>query len=580
MLLGAWIGTWKKRYQWIFVALTLLLLLLHLIDFPLARMMDLSVWQAWKLIIKETWENFIEMLYATHIRMLTWIGIGIGCLLFLILGLITYGLSGKRSISLSMRSYMYTLAIFPLAMLLCDCLFLPSFPVSLWRTYEKALPWKRTLVSAKEHTLSLSAHLKPMLSEEATLESISQLTSPVSMRLIAEKKEIAEEHKRQPDIFLFIVESFRRDYLTNEIAPHLADLERISTSAVENIANANATQLSWFSTFYGKFPFYFATVKERKWRSGSPALYLLKKMGYRIEVFSAARLSYYKMDELIFGKDLQLADAIHSYQHDDSTPAYESDRKTMEHLISRTMEKGPNRGRCYIVFLESTHFGYSWPAGKGVFWPCCDQINYLDLLLSKRTLPSVQNRYRNAIHYLDSLFGDFIRAMKKTKKWEDAVVIVTSDHGEEFYEGGHLFHGSSLNSAQTRIPLFFKLGRRPKESASSLGSHIDLFPTLFHHLFEREEPFQQLFDGQSILTAKKWPYALTGRYNGCCNPYEFCQTTRHKLIAQFTQPHLLFEAQEIRIMEMRDTKDCPIDNSMQTIEKEFRPGLDELFKYP
>lgn len=204
VLLGAWIGTWKKRYQWIFVALTLLLLLLHLIDFPLARMMDLSVWQAWKLIIKETWENFIEMLYATHIRMLTWIGIGIGCLLFLILGLITYGLSGKRSISLSMRSYMYTLAIFPLAMLLCDCLFLPSFPVSLWRTYEKALPWKRTLVSAKEHTLSLSAHLKPMLSEEATLESISQLTSPVSMRLIAEKKRLPKSIRDNP-IFFFLL---------------------------------------------------------------------------------------------------------------------------------------------------------------------------------------------------------------------------------------------------------------------------------------------------------------------------------------------------------------------------------------
>lgn len=578
VLLSGWIGAWKKKYQWIFVVCTLVLLLLHLIDFPLVRMMDLSIWQACKLILQETWNNFIEMLHATHIRMFTWIGLGIGCLLFLILGLLGYAVSERYSISLSMRACVCTLAIFPLTMLLCDCVLSPYFPVSYWRTYERTLPWKRTFASVKESKISLQSHLQPMLNEKEMLESISQVVSPFSMQLVVEK---TAEYQKQPDIFLFIIESLRRDYLTNEVAPHLTDLERVSTSAVENIASANATQLSWFSIFYGKFPFYFATLKERKWQSGSPALYLLKKMGYRIEVFSAARLSYYKMDELIFGKNLQLADAIHSYPHDDFTPAYESDRRTMEHLIARATEKGNQRGRCYIIFLESTHFGYSWPTEKCVFWPCDDQINYLDLLVSKRTLPSVQNRYRNAIHYLDDLFGDFIQALKKTKKWEDAVIAVTSDHGEEFYEGGHLFHASSLNSAQTRIPLFFKLGKRPKESASILGSHIDLFPTLFHHLLQQEEPFQQFFDGQSILTAKKWPYTLTGRYNGCCNPYEFCmETPRQKLIAQFTQPQRLFETQEIRIMELRDTKDRQIESSSHAIEKEFLSGINELFKHP
>lgn len=83
-LIGAWVGKLARGYQWAFVGTTLILLLMHLIDFPLVRFMDLSIWQALGLVLGETFENFIEMLYATHMSMATWIGgaIALACIFF------------------------------------------------------------------------------------------------------------------------------------------------------------------------------------------------------------------------------------------------------------------------------------------------------------------------------------------------------------------------------------------------------------------------------------------------------------------------------------------------------------------
>lgn len=561
-LIGSWIGKLARGYQWAFVGITLILLLMHLIDFPLVRFMDLSIWQALGLVLGETFENFIEMLYATHMTMASWIGgaLALACIFFL--GLAAYRLSERRPLKVPLGAFALLFVFLPLGMFICERQFISNSSEMLWRAHEKALPWKRTLSSREAIKLSLGSPLKPLLSEEKMLEHISALPTELDSR---------------PDIFIFIIESLRNDYLTEVIAPHLTELEKTSTSAAENIASANATQLSWFSAFFGKHPLYFAAFQERGWQSGSPALALLKKWDYEIEVFSATRLAYYKMDELIFGKNLQLADALHLYPSDDLIPAYESDRKTIHRLIERATEERSTGGRCYIVFLESTHFGYSWPPEMNHFKPFSDQINYLELLVSKQRLESVQNRYRNAIHYLDSLFGEFASALKLSGKWEESVIALTGDHGEEFYEEGHLFHASNLNKAQTRVPLLFKLGARPKEAAAALGSHVDLFPTLFHHLLGNETT-SDLFDGQSILCAKKWPYTLTGRYNGSRSPYEFCIEKPHqKLIVQLTAPHALFQAQDLRILEVRSTLDHPTHASLETIEHEFRAALDHLF---
>lgn len=64
--------------------------------------------------------------------------------------------------------------------------------------------------------------------------------------------------------------------------------------------------------------------------------------------------------------------------------------------------------------------------------------------------------------------------------YEDAIIVIVADHGEEFLEHGNMIHGNNLRQTQVHVPLMIKLphnehaGLRIKEKVSS----IDILPTL------------------------------------------------------------------------------------------------------
>lgn len=313
------------------------------------------------------------------------------------------------------------------------------------------------------------------------------------------------------------------------------------------LASGNGTQLSWFSIFNSKFPFYFSKMEPKNWQSGSLGLQCLKQLGYQVHVFSSTRLSYYQMDKRLFGGKHQLADSFFLFPAGDDMPAHECDRRVFEALELKAAEG--RGGRCFLVFLESTHFDYSFPEG-GRFTPYDEGINHAQLALSHRGLEKVKNRYRNAIHYIDRLFGDFKVQLQKRGGWNEAVVVVTGDHGEEFYENGHIFHASNLNWQQVHVPLYFKFGALAGEGPK-IASHVDIFPSVLHYLLKDAALFGEIFDGESILKSDRASYAVTGRFNGARDPYEFLvRTAEGSCIAQFKDKRKIFDASAVEILEL------------------------------
>lgn len=90
-----------------------------------------------------------------------------------------------------------------------------------------------------------------------------------------------------------------------------------------------------------------------------------------------------------------------------------------------------------------------------------------------------EDLYAGEIKYVDSVLGDLINLLKTKNIWNDAVVMITSDHGEMLNEHGEIGHGFFLYEAALKVPLLVRAPNvRKGESVSDLVELVDIPPTL------------------------------------------------------------------------------------------------------
>lgn len=553
----------------VFILMITVLLLIHGIDFFLVRIMGLSFWNGIGLILNESWANFIELLYASHVTLFSWIVGGISLIGLTLIGYLYYECTERICVRKQL--------LLPIKYFLLIFCFLPVLAVSveelirgkktsfqIYREYQQALPWKNTFCSQKTDGVRLKSPIREDKDENYFQKQL-QAISPI---------------KNKPDLFFFVIESLRSDFINQQVTPYFYELKQSGISTKTTLSSANGTALSWFSLFYSKFPYYFSNMKPSSWKMGSPPLQILKKLGYDIHVFSSVRLAFYQMDQRIFGVNNYLGNSFHLYPHDDVTPAHECDQKTMQKLMDVIQSDPKCGGRCFIIFLESTHFDYSWPLeSDSHFHPFAKNVNYMKVAFTKKGLEKIINRYRNAVHYLDRLFGQFVDVLKKTNNWASSMLVITGDHGEEFYERGHLFHASSLSAQQTEVPIIFKFPSSFTNDTkiSALSSHIDIFPTFLDYLMEKNNMCTTFLDGESILQEKKWPYALIARYNASRSPYEFMiHDGKHKVLIQFNNKKEIFLSNAFFLLDVQTAEDQPLNGSISDFHENFVSVLEKF----
>lgn len=83
----------------------------------------------------------------------------------------------------------------------------------------------------------------------------------------------------------------------------------------------------------------------------------------------------------------------------------------------------------------------------------------------------------------DRTFGALIDDLQTRGLYDDALIILVADHGEEFFDHGGWTHGKTLFGEQLDIPMIIKYpgeggGRRINE----IVQHVDLLPTILREL--------------------------------------------------------------------------------------------------
>ncbi|PCJ53899.1 MAG: hypothetical protein COA70_06990 [Planctomycetota bacterium] len=100
--------------------------------------------------------------------------------------------------------------------------------------------------------------------------------------------------------------------------------------------------------------------------------------------------------------------------------------------------------------------------------------------ISERDLDHVIALYDAEINWVDRHIGDIIQTLKDQGQWENTILMVVSDHGDEFFDHNSLGHRSTLFAEQCRIPMILRVpGQTPEGRRIPAISRIyDVAPTL------------------------------------------------------------------------------------------------------
>jgi glucan phosphoethanolaminetransferase (alkaline phosphatase superfamily) len=441
----------RKYLRYPFVIFSAFLPILHLVDFILERLFSLSIWHTIYSVFSQSFANFVELLYATNLPLWTWIA-GF-CLLFtfgfLFIFLHEKAHHVKPAVQLNIKS--------------THILFMGLFAFSLYLPVKKEL-FLQTSVFA--HAASVLP-LKNVFIKDGGDKHHIRLTQPIFQK--------SSKIEGEDNLYIFIVESLRNDAITEETAPCLSKIGQNGFRHNFCIAGANGTHLSWYSLFFSQ-P---ALMWKKTGHIGSPFLRDLKNSGYKVNVIASARMSYYDMDKQIFGESQEVIDEYFCPKLEQELSAFDADQACFEYLkMKNTKERGK---QAFIVFLDATHFGYSLPSNPHIkFSPYVDSVPFISTVFTKMDVQGIKNRYLNTIYALDELFTDFVQDLKSKNSYEQALIMVTSDHGEEFYENGQLFHASHLSNEQLVIPFILKMPKSYRQilKDENTFSHKDMFPLL------------------------------------------------------------------------------------------------------
>jgi choline-sulfatase len=122
----------------------------------------------------------------------------------------------------------------------------------------------------------------------------------------------------------------------------------------------------------------------------------------------------------------------------------------------------------YLHYLE-LHFPYCPKDLRGKFDEgpsrldvCADWRQLRDDIRSGKYVVTAADRqllrarYDEELLGVDRLIGELVEELKDRDLYDDTLILVTGDHGEEFGEHGGYFHGQSLHDELLHVPLVWK----------------------------------------------------------------------------------------------------------------------------
>ena len=306
-------------------------------------------------------------------------------------------------------------------------------------------------------------------------------------------------------VILISLDTLRADHLScygyaRETTPHLDRWAREEAILFENAVTPETWTLpAHISMFTGLYPQHHAVTRDQPLAEDVPTLpELLQAAGYQTAGFTGH--TWWMQPERGFGRGMDHYDnAPEMLRHIDETRA-----RLYGWLEQRTEAPPFIFFHAYDLHYKIREMGYQFPYEPGNNWPLDFAQPYLaqgvfsegekaelkasELILAWRegriTFSEAEHAaivalYDDTLRMVDAAIAEVFERLRQEGLYEDALIIVTSDHGEGLGERGYYDH-EDVWEEEARVPLLMKLPGAAHAGArvQAQVQLIDILPTV------------------------------------------------------------------------------------------------------
>ena len=295
------------------------------------------------------------------------------------------------------------------------------------------------------------------------------------------------------NLLLISVDTLRADHLScygyeRRTTPRIDTLAATGIRFAQAWANSPWTLPSHATLLSGTHPFWHMVVDDHATIGASVPLLapILKSRGYST---AAVDRGFDRFEDFGLSRGARPLNSVR---------ASEVTEKALEAI--RT-----NQDRPFFLFAHyfDPHNPYDPPEGWNTRFdadpsvvPYLGESAYRGALPPPAVLSHIQAQYDEEILYTDAMIGRLLEGMEAMDRLRDTLIVLTSDHGEEFFEHGSWGHGHTLYPEVLHVPLIVSgpgIGRG--KVADGSVRHIDLAPTILDLL---SLPAENAFQGRSF----------------------------------------------------------------------------------
>lgn len=320
-----------------------------------------------------------------------------------------------------------------------------------------------------------------------------------------EKLQYAPVEKKLNVLWLAI-DTLRYDAFTKDIMPNTYAFSENGYVFNDHYSSSNSTRGGIFGLFYGLPPSYWQVALS----AGIPAAIVqaTRDQNYALGVFTSATVFKPEFHNTVFVGEKNLR------PQSDGNNVFERDADAINDFAEFLgKRKADNKNFFSFIFLDNVH-STAVPEGfKGPFQPAWTTVNHLALKEDTDPTPYF-NLYKNSVYYADLNIKKVLDLLKDNGYDENTVIVITSDHGEEFNDNGDNFwgHNSNFTNAQIKIPLIIKWPGKGRGSVDMTTSAYDLTATILPEVFGVTNPISDFSIGQNLFNLKPVNYVLCGSY--------------------------------------------------------------------